>query len=299
MKKIILICLAGFAANIAACSVAANPGHKSQSPARVMSCNIRVTGLPEDEVDGRRWEERRDVCVEIIRSHNPDIICMQEVMYDSYDYMRERFADYFAFGFKGPEMDPYTEGYHYIAKNVIFFRRDRYDLESAGCYWLSDEPLIGGSVAWNTARARHCNWVRLRDRVTGAELRVLDTHLDHKSDEARNRQTKMILEECGQYAVDLPQIICGDFNSRINSAPIEYMREAKWEEAYEAVHGPGEVGYTAHGFKGMEYNRNSGRIDFIFMRGKVQPVAAEVIRDHIGGVYPSDHYFVMSDFVIR
>jgi endonuclease/exonuclease/phosphatase family metal-dependent hydrolase len=300
MKKIIAICVAGcIAANLVSCSVAVARGGGRKGNTRVISCNIRVTGLPEDEVAGRRWEDRREVLVEVIRSRKPDIICTQEVIYDSYEYMREQFKEYFAFGFTGPEMDPFTDGYHFIAKNVVFFRRDRYDLRSAGSYWLSDEPLIGGSVSWNTARARHCNWVRLRDRKTGVEFRVLNIHLDHKSDEARREQTKLILEECAQYAADFPQIICGDFNARINGAPIGYMRNAGWKEAYETVHGAGEAGYTGHAFKGTEYDKGSGRIDFIFTHGRIDPVSAEIIKDKIDGVYPSDHFFVISDMVIR
>lgn len=168
---------------------------------------------------GRRWEDRRDACLKAIRMYRPDVICMQEVIYDSYNYFKEKFSDYVAYGFAGPEMDPYTEGYHFIGKNVIFFSKKRYEFVSSGCYWLSETPLAAGSCSWNTMRARHCNWVRLRDRKSGAEFRVLDIHLDHKSDDARREQMKMIVGECAQYADGFPQIICGDFNSGIENAP--------------------------------------------------------------------------------
>ena len=167
----------------------AEAGKKAESDDgvhRVMTCNIRITGLEADAPYPERvWENRRDLCVETILSRRPDIICLQEVIYDSYAYLKEKLRGYVPYGFAGPEMDPYTEGYHFIGKNVIFFRRDRYEFVSAGCYWLSETPLIGGSCSWNTTRARHCNWVRLRDKRSGRELRVLDVHLDHKSDEAR------------------------------------------------------------------------------------------------------------------
>ena len=191
----------------------------------------------------RVWENRRDLCVETILSRRPDIICLQEVIYDSYAYLKEKLRGYVPYGFAGPEMDPYTEGYHFIGKNVIFFRRDRYEFVSAGCYWLSETPLIGGSCSWNTTRARHCNWVRLRDKRSGRELRVLDVHLDHKSEEARREQIRMVMDECAQYAPDFPQILCGDFHAGIDSAPIGYIRTVDgWREMYESVHGP--VSYT-------------------------------------------------------
>ena len=206
----------------------AEAGEKAESDDgihRVMTCNIRITGLEADAPYPERvWENRRDLCVETILSRRPDIICLQEAIYDSYAYLKEMLRGYVPYGFAGPEMDPYTEGYHFIGKNVIFFRRDRYEFVSAGCYWLSETPLIGGSCSWNTTRARHCNWVRLRDKRSGRELRVLDVHLDHKSDEARREQIRMVMDECAQYAPDFPQILCGDFNAGIDSAPIGSAR---------------------------------------------------------------------------
>lgn len=62
----------------------------------------------------------------------------------------------------------------------------------------------------------------------------------------------------------------------------------------------GEAGFTYHGFKGPDYRKkNARRIDFIFVRGNLQPVAAEILRDKVDGLYPSDHYFLMSDFIIQ
>ena len=178
----------------------------AQSTHNVMSCNIRITGLPADEVDGRRWDDRKDVCLKVIKSRKPDIICMQEVIYESYAYMKKKLKNYMAFGFEGPEMDPWTEGYHFIGKNVIFFSKKRYEFVSAGTYWLSETPLIAGSSSWETARARQCNWVRLRDKRTGHEFRVLDTHLDHITKVAKTKQTEVIVAEAAQYAEDFPQI---------------------------------------------------------------------------------------------
>lgn len=194
-----MLCLAGcLAACVTAVSAIAARPASGQRTTRVMTCNVRITGLPEDDTAGRRWEDRREVCLKAIRMYRPDVICMQEVIYDSYNYFKEKFSDYVAYGFAGPEMDPYTEGYHFIGKNVIFFSKKRYEFVSSGCYWLSETPLAAGSCSWNTMRARHCNWVRLRDRKSGAEFRVLDIHLDHKSDDARREQMKMIVGECAR-----------------------------------------------------------------------------------------------------
>ena len=262
----------------------------AQATHNVMSCNIRITGLEADEVDGRRWDDRKDVCLKVIKSRKPDIICMQEVIYESYDYMKKKLTGYIPFGFEGPEMDPWTEGYHLIGKNVIFFSKARYELIAEGCYWLSETPHIGGSISWESSRARHCNWVRLRDRKTGRQFRVLDVHLDHITKLAKTKQAEVIVAETGQYAADFPQILFGDFNSGIKDEPYALLTAAGWRDAYEEIHGHEETGFTAHGWK---FERPKGRrIDFIYMHGPVKALDAEIVKDAPGGIYPSDHYFM-------
>ncbi len=278
-------------------------GAEAKRPAgeyRIMTCNIRITGLADDApFPDRVWENRRDLCVKTVKKQKPDIFCLQEVIYDSYSWFVDKFGkDYYVFGFVGPEMDPWTEGYHYIGKNVIFFRKSRFKWISSGTYWLSETPTIAGSMSWGTNRARHCNWVRIMDRKTGQEMRIVNTHLDHRSDPARREQIRMIVEECSQYSPDMPQILCGDFNAGIESAPIQYIRSRnEWSEMYEDVHGHVEAGPTYHGFQG-EKRKGGHRIDFIFHSGPVETLDAVIVKDHEGDKYPSDHYFMAADFRI-
>ena len=266
-----------------------------------MSANIRITGLAEDEVDGRRWDDRKDYMIEVIRSYKPDVVMMQEVIYDSYAYCKKELKEYFAFGFEGPEMDPYTEGYHFIGKNVIFFRRDRYELISAGCYWLSEDPTIAGSISWGTNRARHANWVRVVDKKSGKQLRLIDIHLDHKSQEAKLKQAEMIVREAAQYHESFPQIICADFNSRKYEEQVKHFVANGWTDCYDVLHNGEEFGHTAHAFEGVKRPQRpgKGRIDYILTKGSAKALSCEVITDHKGDKYPSDHYFMLARIVIE
>ena len=121
--------------------------------------------------------------------------------------------EFASFGFVGPEMDARQVGYPGIAKNPILYSRARYDLVAAGGFWLSETPHLPGSLSWDSARARHVNWVRLRDRASHRQFRVLNTHLDHQSQRAREEQIKMILAEAAFYPADFPQFLAGDFNA--------------------------------------------------------------------------------------
>lgn len=266
---------------------------------RILSCNIRVA-LDEDEAKGLGWSARRDICLKIIKSKKPDIISLQEVLKVQADDFRKYFSSYQLFGFEGPEMDPHPTGYYGIAKNPILFSKDRYELLTGGTYWLSETPLVAGSKSWDTARARHANWIRIRDKKSGRDMRVVNLHLDHVSGEAKVQQARMVVEESAQYQPDFVQVLTGDFNTRFNSNVFESVRAGGWKESYETIHGEVEAGHTGHEFQGVKYDKASskGRIDYIWYRGNIKPTSSLIIKDDINGKYPSDHFFLQSDFVI-
>jgi endonuclease/exonuclease/phosphatase family metal-dependent hydrolase len=261
---------------------------------RILSANIRVA-LADDDAKGVGWGTRKNLCIDILRRYRPDILCLQEVLKVQDLDLKQAFAGFTAFGFEGPDMDAHPDGYHGIAKNVLLFSQQRYDYVSSGCFWLSDTPLIAGSLSWNTARARHCNWIRLCDKHTGRHFRILNTHLDHLSAEARERQIALILDEARQYAADFVQILAGDFNCSAASTVVRNIRADGWVDAYAAIHGEADPGATAHAFQGRQSTRKGRRIDFIFCRGAATPLAAEIVRDDVDGRYPSDHYFILAD----
>lgn len=267
---------------------------------RILSCNIRVA-LDEDEAKGVGWSARRDICLNVIQGRKPDIIALQEVLKIQADDLRKQLPSFQLFGFDGPEMDAHTTGYHGIAKNPILFSKERYELLTGGTYWLSETPLVAGSKSWDTARARHANWIRVKEKKTGKELRIVNLHLDHISGEAKIQQAKMVVAESAQYQPDYIQLLTGDFNTRFDSKVFESVRQGGWRESYESIHGEKEAGFTGHEFQGIAYEKgpSKGRIDYIWYRGKIKPVDAAIVKDAINGKYPSDHFFLQADFIIN
>ncbi len=274
----------------------------SDAAHRILSCNIRVA-LPEDEATGNGWSARRDLCVEVIRAQKPDVVCLQEVLREQIDDLEKAFPAFGSFGFDGPEMDARMTGYGGIAKNPILYSRERYDLVTAGGFWLSETPHLPGSLSWDSARARHVNWVRLRDRASGRQFRVLSTHLDHVSQRAREEQIKMILTEATEYAPDFPQILGGDFNASAANTVLQFALDAGWKNSRDEAPEPRDGGYTVHNFLGNKRPRaeaanKRGPIDFILTRGPVATHAWKIIRDSRDGRYPSDHYFISAEVTI-
>ncbi len=270
---------------------------------RVLSCNIRVA-LPEDEASGNGWSTRRDVCIEVIKAQKPDIFCLQEVIGIQMEDLDKAFPKFGGFGFAGPEMDARSEGYQGIAKNPIFYSRERYDLITGGGFWLSETPHLPGSLSWGSARARHVNWVRLRERATKRSFRVLSLHLDHESQAAREQQFNMVLAEAALYPKDFPQILAGDFNAGVANPVLKLAKEAGWVNTQESLLGKPETALTVHSFQGTNYvakteaGRKKGPIDFILTLGKVTTKDWRIIRDQRNGRYPSDHFFLSAGLEI-
>jgi len=280
-------------------AAAANAFMKGSASHKVLTCNIRVA-LPEDDAKGLGWNTRRETCVQVIKNQQPDIIGFQEVLKEQAIYLQQQMPKYALFGFDGPEMDAHPTGYHGIAKNPIMWLKQRYELLAGGTYWLSETPLVAGSMSWDTARARHVNWVRLREIKTGKEFRVVNLHLDHKSPEAKIQQAKMMAIESSQYLSAFPQILTGDFNTTAASNVFDSVKAAGFADSYATLHGDADPCVTAHGFEPVDSPKlkDKGKIDFIFCKGGCKPLTAGIIKDIPKGIFPSDHYFVSAEIAL-
>jgi endonuclease/exonuclease/phosphatase family metal-dependent hydrolase len=182
-------------------------------------------------------------------------------------------------------------------QNCILYRKDGFAQVSAGGYWLSEDPHVPGSKSWESACIRLANWVRLREEATVTEFRIVNTHLDHVSQLAREHQAKMIAEDAAAYPHDYPQILTGDMNCDCRNKAIDILKSGGWSDTYGHIHGTEDPGHTYHAFVGSQHESGIGKMDWVFMRGKLRTVDAEIIRDSIDGLFPSDHYFVSAELI--
>ena len=141
-------------------------------------------------------------------------------------------------------------------------------------------------------------WVRLKDIQTGAEMRVVNTHLDHVSQPAREAQARLLGEDAAAYPYAFPQLLAGDMNGDSRNPAIGAFRQAGWVDTHAQIHGPRDPGFTYHGFSGPHHSDELGKIDWIFARGAVRVTAAEIVTAHRDGRYPSDHYFLSVDVAV-
>jgi endonuclease/exonuclease/phosphatase family metal-dependent hydrolase len=253
----------------------------------VMSCNIRYSRA-KDGPDS--WPLRRELCLRVILSRSPEVICFQELT-------DEQFA-WFSAGLRGyASVGTTDEPAGTDPVDSIFFRADRFSLHSTGAYWLSQTPHVPGTKSWASDCVRMVSWARLRVRRDGAEreVRVVNTHLDHISQRARVHQARMIARDSSAYPPDYPQVLAGDFNCDRGNPAMAALRGAGFRDTWEAAHGaPAPIG-TAHEFRGLDGADGRAKIDWVMVKGPWAVRGAEIVTDSEGGRYPSDHFFVLAD----
>ena len=259
-----------------------------EMPLRILSCNVRYSGAKDGH---NHWQYRRQLCLDVMRAQEAAIICCQEVEADQFADLHAGLPEFEWFGMA-------DEPHALSPVNAIFYRRDVFQRVSAGGYWLSQTPHVAGSQSWDSDCVRLCNWLRLVDVASGKELRVVNTHLDHISQLARENQARLINEDAAAYDVTYPQVLSGDMNCDAANAAIVAFKEAGWVDTYEAVHGTDSPGNTFHRFLGPDFGVDSGQIDWIFTHGSIRCTAATIITTSANGCYPSDHFFVSADIAL-
>lgn len=252
---------------------------------RIITCNIRTSGASDGS---NAWSARRALCLAVIGAAAADIVCFQEMNEDQYDDARRALGDYDHYGL--PDIPGRRR-----PVNAVFYRRAAFEPLAAAGYWLSPTPHVPGSRGWDSRCVRLANWVQLREKAGGRELRVVNTHLDHIGQEARENQASLLVADAAAWGEEYPQLLTGDFNCDRRNPAIARLLAGGWRDTYAAVHGPGDPGHTFHGFQGPAFRGETGKMDWVFGRGALRATAAAIIRHSENGRFPSDHYFVSAD----
>lgn len=252
-------------------------------PVRVLSFNLRY--INPGDTGERTWLARRDQVGQVIREDKADVIGLQEAFRSMLDDIAVRVPGYQEIGV-GRE-DGKTTG-EYAA---ILVKKDRFNVIESGTFWLSDTPLVPNSMTWKNRVTRICSWAKLEERATKRILYFYNTHLDHESQEAREKGVAAILDHVAVLSPEIPVIITGDFNSGEDNPAISNIENSPrrmvdtWRELNPTA--PLSNSGTMSMFTGV---CDTAKIDYIFVPSGTRIVDSEIIRRNRDGVYPSDHY---------
>ncbi|OLN96118.1 hypothetical protein CCHL11_03257 [Colletotrichum chlorophyti] len=198
---------------------------RSTVPIRLITSNLRYAAKKTLLPNEQPWEVRCPRLASQLRVHTfgqaNAFICMQEVQHQQLVDMQAKLGLQWgqvgrarADGLKDGEFSP------------IFYRMDHWAVERTETYWLSPTPTVPSS-AWGTTINRIVTVGLFRHRTFGNSIIVMNTHLDHKSSEARAESAKLLLkiarewqrEASTEQADSPPVFLAGDFNSGRDEEP--------------------------------------------------------------------------------
>ncbi|KAH6841010.1 Endonuclease/exonuclease/phosphatase [Chaetomium sp. MPI-CAGE-AT-0009] len=188
----------------------------------------------------------------------------------------------------------------------IFFRADHWECQRSRTYWLSSTPEVP-SKGWDAALERVVTMGTFTHRRTGAVVTVMNTHLDHTGEVAREQSARLLLELArtwpGEHAPEpsTPVFLGGDLNStptgrayKVLTEPGLGMRDISDILPRYAKYGNKEITFTSFG----DRNEHPARIDFLFARelGGLRFLSFGILPNKFDdGVYLSDHRPVVAD----
>ena len=256
---------------------------------RVMTYNIRYDNSTILSLDPNRWAMRKDSIANLIKSYDADIIGIQEGFSWQVDDLANRLSGWKWYGI-GRE-DGKMKGEF----TAIFYKPTLFDVIDKGTFWLSPTPEQP-SKGWDASEYRIASWMILNHKPSGKAFFLLNTHLDHRGQTARNESMKLILNRLKDLTKGLPIIVMGDFNTRNTESmtstpylpenPDTILRDSRSISLNEPE-GPLET-FNGGGNFSIEPPLYS-RIDFIFVDKKIEILTYRVLTDSQNGYYFSDH----------
>jgi endonuclease/exonuclease/phosphatase family metal-dependent hydrolase len=251
-----------------------------------MTFNIR---FENEEDESNAWVHRRDLVAELIRKYQPSILGTQEGMIHQLHYLQEQLPEYVI---HAPNRVSDTTAQY----PTLYFRKQELDVLEGDEFWLSKTPRAHRSKNWDSAFPRMMSYARVRPKGLQNPVWIAVTHLDHVGETARYEQARIIARWLND--IRAPVILMGDFNDRPESnvhrllTSVDTGLRDTWQVlGYEE----GLSSFTHHDFHGVP---RKTRMDWILVTSGLRVTGAQIVRDHRGNSYPSDHFPYMADLEV-
>ena len=284
MKKI--GCLLMITLSLLATGCCTTPAEKASTlDIRAMTFNIRNGRAKDGE---NRWALRKEFACDVIRDYAPDVLGVQEAYRFQLDDLNKRLPEY---GEVGVGRDGESKGEY----SSILYRKDRFDLDESGTFWLSETPTKP-SAHWGNNYRRVCTWARLIEKKSAKPFYVYNTHMDHQSQRSRENGAQLIMKTIEGRKHSDPFVLMGDLNVGEDNPVIKYLNGTGATgdrspillvDSFRVLHPEDEVVGTFNGFRGQS---DGSKIDYIFVTPDAHVSEATIMRTHRNGRYPSDHY---------
>ncbi len=257
-----------------------------------MSFNMKFENMSGGGDPIHTWAIRKNGIAEALKNYDVDIVGSQELQCWQHDELMGILGDAWA-----------SVGLPRFQKNSercsILYNTKTIQYLEGETLWLSETPEVVGSKSWNSAQPRITTYGKFLHIPSQTEFYFFNTHLDHKSSEARKNQLALLVSYMQKYK-EYPVILTGDFNMYLSDEGFSALTNCS---DYDNTFSPflqefGNEMKTSHGFSG---GTSGSPIDFLFYSlEKLLVESTTIIHDvYQGRYYLSDHYPVYSIFTLK
>lgn len=242
--------------------------------------------------------------ITVILKYLPDILCLQETNKASHQKVVQQLPDYFKVA-----TEFHSNGSTYVYTPIVY-NDELFTLKDADVEWLD-----GRYTGTNT---KSLAWAVFEDKQSGETFAVINFHgavcsADYKGFEnltsaERNAQAlawridnvRQILERKDEIIKkhgNIPTMVTGDCNFKINSEPYTNLTNAGFVDAEFSARISKVTGYTTSFSYGSTF-KSGDSIDHIFQLNDIDFVVHNIVRDS-EVLTASDHCPVYTDFNIK
>ena len=242
-----------------------------------MSFNVWVSG---------KTAERNARVLTMVRNYFPDTIGFQEVDPTWLGVLRDGLKDQYAYVGEG------RNGGNSGEYNPIFYKKELFKLIEGGTKWLSDTPNVVSKYD-ESSLPRIYTYALLERKSDGKRIMVVNTHFDHTSAEAREKQAKVLVKYLNTIT-DYPIVLTGDFNCTSSTSAYSTIINCGMSNAYDIADKRENNAATF-----TNYGSSNKIIDFVFVSPtKVAVTFYKVCNEKINNDFPSDHHPVLIEYAI-
>ena len=143
-------------------------------------------------------------------------------------------------------------------------------------------------------------WGKFKNQVNGDVLTVYNTHYDHRSEEAREQSSGVILEHMKKNTNGKRIILNGDLNALEDLPPVQNLvsdpKLVLIDSYRQSNPSKTDQDGTFHGWKTDAPVR---RIDYVFNSKDITVKTSKVVDYNVDGRYPSDHKPVYAEMFLK
>lgn len=230
----------------------------------------------------QKWPEREPALRKLLRTFQPDILCVQELRPETRACLDEELPEH-------GRVDDVFEGW--IRQGNIYWSNALFDLVT---YGAEDVGILESF--------RRLFWVRLKFKGAGQTLFVSTAHFTYQGNQRerevgispRLEQARRTAEALNRLAfANEPVLFMGDLNDSVN--PIRLLRRSGLQDSFTAL---GIPCIPTHPVLPSSDWRTPQVLDWQFHRGPLRVFHTTVVDFFAGGVAPSDHKPVITTYGI-